>query len=339
MKTNLLKPDEHSIKLACELLKNGEVVGVPTETVYGLAGDATNSKAIKKIFEAKGRPADNPLIVHISNMEMLDGLVSYVSEDVKKLAAVFWPGPLTMIMPKGYKVCDETCAGLNSVGIRMPENKIARDIIDKSNIAFAAPSANISGRPSPTTAQDVMRDMNGRIPLIIDGGECQAGVESTVVSMLNETPVILRPGIITKEDIELVLRKYVLVAKEVTEGVLDDSKILSPGMKYKHYSPMAEVIIVRSTIEKFVEYVAQQRGENVYAMCFDGEEKYIPIKSLSYGGINDSKAQAHNLFSVLRKFDELGAKTVFVRCPDTNGIGLAVYNRLIRSAGFKVIDL
>ena len=339
MKTKLLKPKENSINLACELLKMGEVVGVPTETVYGLAGDSTNSDAIKKIFYAKGRPSDNPLIVHIANMDMLDDIVSFVSDDVVKLAKVFWPGPLTMIMPKGNKICNEVCAGLDSVGVRIPADNIAREIISRSGIAFAAPSANLSGRPSPTTAQAVMDDMKGKIPLIIDGGECQAGVESTVVSMLQDTPVILRPGVITKDDLEHVLNKEVLVANEVLVGFKDDREVLSPGMKYEHYSPKAEVVIIKGTLDQFVEYVSIHQGDNSCVMCFNGEEQQIPLPALAYGEINDAKAQAHNLFSVLRKFDELGAKKVFARCPKTTGVSLAVYNRLIRSAGFRIIEL
>lgn len=339
MKTQICKPNKKSINQASDLLKAGEVVGVPTETVYGLAGDATNKYAIKKIFEAKGRPNDNPLIVHISSMDMLTGVVSFVSDDAKKLASVFWPGPLTMVMPKGDKICKETCAGLNSVGVRMPANDIAREIIEISGVPFAAPSANLSGKPSPTTAQDVYNDMYGKIELIIDGGECEAGIESTVVSMLNETPIILRPGIVTKEDIEQVLGKEVLVAKEVTEGVSSDSAVLSPGMKYKHYSPKADVIILKGDLDKFINFLEKNATSEDCAMCFDGEEKLIRIKSLTYGKADDAKSQAHNLFSSLRKCDELNVKRVFARCPETRGVSLAVYNRLIRSAGFKVIEL
>ena len=339
METKLLKPNEESINLACELLKKGEVVAVPTETVYGLAGDATNGNAIKKIFEAKGRPADNPLIVHIANLEMLDGIVSEFNEDAKQLAKNFWPGPLTIIMPKGKKVCKETSAGLDSVGVRMPANEIAREIISRSGVPFSAPSANLSGKPSPTTASDVYADMNGKIPLIIDGGESDAGVESTVISVLEDTPIILRPGIVTKEDIEKVLNKEVKVAKEVTEGVKADSIVRSPGMKYKHYAPNAKVTIVKGSIENFVKFVELNKKENTLVMCFDGEEKLMPVSAISYGNINDPKSQAHNLFAVLRELDKENAKQVFVRCPETTGISLAVYNRLIRSAGFNVIEV
>ncbi len=339
MKTELLKPTNKSIDTACTLIAQGQVVGVPTETVYGLAADARNGEAVKKIFAAKGRPQDNPLIVHISNMDMVNDVVSFVPDDAKILAENFWPGPLTIIMPKSKNISSVTSAGLDSVGVRMPSNKIAREIIEKSNIPFAAPSANISGKPSPTTAEDVFVDMNGKIPLIIDGGVCDAGVESTVVSCLGDTPIILRPGVITKEMMEKVLNKNIEIAKAVVEGVKKDEKVLSPGMKYKHYSPNAEVVIVKSSFEKFKNFVESQKDQNVYALCFDGEEKKLSIPALSYGKENDSKSQAHNLFEVLRKLDKLSAKKVYARCPSTEGVGLAVYNRLIRSAGFNIIEL
>ena len=339
METVLLKANKESITLACKLLKQGEIVAIPTETVYGLAGDCTNGEAVKKIFIAKGRPQDNPLIVHISNMNMLNGIVSEVPTDAKLLAKHFWPGPLTIIMPRGESICDETCAGLDSVGVRMPSNEIARQIIEESGIAFSAPSANLSGKPSPTTAQDVFEDMNGKIPLIIDGGSSQAGVESTVVSVLGDTPVILRPGVITKEMMEKVLGKNVEIASEVLEGVKDDSKVRSPGMKYKHYSPKADVTILKGDLQKFTEYVKSKASADTFVLCFDGEENLFSVKAVSYGNKNDPNSQAHNLFSALRELDKEHAKVVYARCPDITGVSLAVYNRLIRSAGFKIIEL
>ena len=339
METKLLKPCKKSISLACSLLKNGEIFGVPTETVYGLAGDCRNENAIRKIFEAKGRPADNPLIVHIANMKMLDGIVREIPDDARVLAKHFWPGPLTIIMPKGKLVCSATCAGLDSVGVRMPANEIAREIIEKSGVPFAAPSANISGKPSPTNAGDVFADLNGKIPLIIDGGECSAGVESTVISVLTETPTILRPGVITPEMIEAVLNKKVAVAKAVTDGVKKEEQVLSPGMKYKHYSPNAEVVILKGSLEKFADYVKDHRKDGTCVLCFDGEEKLFTVPTVSYGLKNDANMQAHKLFSALRKLDAVNAKLVYARCPDSNGVALAVYNRLIRSAGFKIIEL
>lgn len=339
METKLLKPNKESIELACKLLQDGEVVGVPTETVYGLAGDSRNGEAIKKIFKAKGRPADNPLIVHISNLDMLKGVVRYVSDDAKKLMDTFWPGPLTIIMPKGNEICNETCAGLDSVGVRMPSNPIAHEIIEKSKVPFSAPSANISGKPSPTNATDVFVDMNGRIPLIIDGGECDAGVESTVISTLTDAPIILRPGVITKEMIEKVLGKKVEIAKAVTEGVKKDEKVLSPGMKYKHYAPNADVIILKGSLEKYAKYVNEHKEDGTFALCFDDEQQYLEVPAISYGHITSPKEQAHELFTALRELDKQNAKIVYARCPEMTGVSLAVYNRLIRSAGFKIIDL
>ncbi len=339
METKFLKATNESINLACSLLKQGEVVAVPTETVYGLAGDCTNPEAIKKIFAAKGRPADNPLIVHISSLEMLDGIVSEIPETAKKLADAFWPGPLTIIMKKGSKVCKETTAGLDSVGIRMPSHPVARTIIEQSNTPFSAPSANISGKPSPTNANDVFEDMNGKIPLVIDGGECDAGIESTVVSVLGDKPIILRPGVVTKEQMEAVLNQEVLVANEVTKGVSDNSKVLSPGMKYKHYSPNAKVIILQGSFEKFKDYVSKNKTETTYALCFDGEDKLLTVPSICFGSETNEAEQAKKLFSALRTLDKKGATLVFARCPKTTGISLAVYNRLIRSAGFDIIKL
>lgn len=339
METKVLKPTDENIDLACKLIKNGKVVAVPTETVYGLAGNAFDKDAIKQIFIAKGRPADNPLIVHISDMEMLKRVARTIPKDAEILAKNFWPGPLTIIMPKADAIPLEVTAGLDSVGIRMPSNKIAREIISRSKTPFAAPSANLSGKPSPTTADDVFDDMNGRIPLIIDGGECDAGVESTVVSVLDDTPVILRPGIITKEQLEFALNKPVLISKGVVQALEKNEKVLSPGMKYKHYAPKAKVILIKSTLEKFKEFVNNNFDNDTFAMVFDGEEDGIKAKTITYGKIDDPKTQAHQLFIVLRKLDKLGAKLVYARTPDTDGVSLAVYNRLTRAAGFDIIEL
>lgn len=338
-KTQLLKADENSLDLAAKYFSAGEVVAVPTETVYGLAGNAYNGETIKKIFEAKGRPQDNPLIVHISDMEMLKEVASEIPGTAYKLADEFWPGPLTMIMKKSEKVSPVTTAGLDSVGIRMPSDPFAHALIVKTGIPFAAPSANVSGRPSPTDAKTVFEDMNGKIPLVVDGGECFAGVESTVVSLLNETPIILRPGYVTKEDMEEVLGTEVKIAAAVTENIKAGEKVLSPGMKYKHYAPNAEVIILDGDINKFAGYVNKHKGSGVYAMVFDGEESLLNVPCVTYGKFGDGKSQAHELFSSLRKLDELNARTVYARCPGKSGVSLAVYNRLIRSAGFNIIKL
>ncbi len=340
MDTKLLKANEESIDLACKLLAEGEIVALPTETVYGLAADATNSEAVKKIFEAKGRPSDNPLIVHISNFDMLKKITSRVPEDAKKLVNKFWPGPLTIIMPKSDIVCSEVCAGLDSVGVRMPSHPVAREIIEKSGIVFAAPSANLSGSPSPTNAADVFADMNEKIPLVIDGGSCDAGLESTVISVLSEVPIILRPGVITKEEIEKVLNKEVELDPHITEKAEISGEVLSPGLKYKHYSPKANVVVVKGSLENFIRFIEAHELENAFVMCFDGEQDQMDLPALPYGKIDDPKSQAHNLFAVLRDLDRLGAENIFVRCPNENeGVGLAVYNRIIRAAGFKIFEV
>ncbi len=337
--TKLLKASDEALELATKLFLDGEVVAVPTETVYGLAGNAYEGETIKKIFSAKGRPQDNPLIVHVSDMEMVKEVVSFIPEIAYKLADAFWPGPLTMIMKKSEKVSSVTTAGLDSVGVRMPSDPFSHALIEKTGIPFAAPSANVSGKPSPTDAKTVFEDMNGKIPLVVDGGECFAGVESTVVSLLGEKPVILRPGYVTKEDMEEILGEEVLIASAVTEEVKKGEKVLSPGMKYKHYAPNANVIILDGELNAFVKYVNDRKAEGVYAMVFEGEEGLFNVPTITFGKEGDGKSQAHELFSALRKADDLKAKTVYSRCPKKDGVSLAVYNRLIRSAGFNIIKL
>lgn len=343
VKTKLLKASEESVRLAVELLKKGEVVAVPTETVYGLAGDSRSPDAIRKIFEAKGRPNDNPLISHICDMEMFKMVAEDVSDDALKLAEAFWPGPLTLVLKKSSAICRESSAGLETVGVRMPSDEVARQIIKLCGFPFSAPSANTSGKPSPTTAQDVYDDMNGKIPLIVDGGECDAGVESTVISMVGKTPVLLRPGVVTKEEIETVLGKRIRLASGVKNKIKNDEVVLSPGMKYRHYAPSAKVYILIGNLQKFKKYVENYAKNNenqkIFVLCFDGEEKLFGCKTICYGKRNSPKSQAHRLFSALRELDRQGAEVAFARCPRQTGVSLAVYNRLIRSAGFDVVRL
>lgn len=336
MKTIFRKADEESIALAAELLKKGEIVAIPTETVYGIAGDAANPEAIKKIFKAKGRPQDNPLIVHISNMKMLDGVVKSVNEDAQKLADAFWPGPLTIIMPKGDKVSAENCAGLDSVGVRMPSDPVAHAIIEKCGLPLGAPSANLSGKPSPTNAQDVLFDMDGRLPLIIDGGSSSRGVESTVISVLEDKPLLLRPGYVTKEEMEDVLGKEIAVSSAITEKLKEGETARSPGMKYKHYAPEAEITIIDAELEAFAKYVRDNTSDGTFVLCFEGEEKHFDVPCVTYGKQYDGKSQAQALFTSLRKLDLLGAKMVYARCPEKDGVSLAVFNRLIRAAAFRL---
>ena len=339
MKTEILPAEGEAIAKAADLLRRGELVALPTETVYGIAADARNGAAVAKIFVAKGRPQDNPLIVHVTGPEMLPGLVSEVPERAQLLMAAFCPGPLTIIMPRGPEVAAECCAGLDTVGIRMPSHPVARAVIAQSGCAFAAPSANLSGKPSPTNAQDVFTDMDGRLPLILDGGECDVGVESTVISVVGEKLTLFRPGHITLEDLERALGEEVEVSKAILEKLPEGAVVRSPGMKYKHYAPKADVTILKGSFDAYRDYIAAHAGNGVWALCFDGEEAQLPVPAISYGKEGDGISEAHNLFTVLRELDRKGAKTVYARCPLSDGVSMAVYNRLIRAAAFRVVEV
>lgn len=312
------------------------MVGIPTETVYGLAADATNVCAIKKIFEAKGRPSDNPLIVHISRIEQLNDLVAEIPPLATQLAKEFWPGPLTMIFERKDSLPKEIAPKLNTVAVRMPSHPVAREIIERAGVPLAAPSANLSGSPSPTCASHVMKDMDGRIPAVLDGGECDVGVESTVLYLAKGTPRLLRPGGITVEQIEAVIGKI-----DIDPSVLSDiytENAASPGMKYKHYSPNAKVIVVDGDRDKFVYYVNQfEKEKGVYALCFDEEKDEMQVPYISMGSKDTQKGYAKSLFSALRDLDDEGAKIIYAHCPNLEGVGLAVYNRLIRAAAFKIV--
>ncbi len=339
MNTIFCNADTANIEQAAQLLRQGEIVGLPTETVYGIAADARNGEAVSKIFVAKGRPQDNPLIVHIADMSMLDGLVSEVPERAQLLAAAFWPGPLTIIMPRGKEVAAECCAGLDSVGIRMPSHPVVRAVIQASGCALAAPSANLSGSPSPTTARDVLADMDGRLPMIVDGGDCQVGVESTVISIIGEHPVLLRPGHITLEQLEAALGEEVIISGAILEKLKDGEVARSPGMKYKHYAPKADITILKGSFDQYKAYVQAHRDENPACLCFTGEDEKLDFPCICYGKEGDGNDQAFHLFRCLRALDEQGDGVVYARCPAVDGASMAVYNRLIRAAAFRVIEL
>jgi L-threonylcarbamoyladenylate synthase len=335
--TKLLSCNEDDLEIAAKLLRDGKIVGIPTETVYGLGADATNSKAVESVFKVKGRPADNPLIVHISGMDMLERIALDIPDLAYKLAEKFWPGPLTMVLKKRDTIPGVTSGGLDTVGIRMPSHPIIKRIIELAEIPIAAPSANISGYPSPTTAEHVMNDMAGKISVVVDGGRCHYGVESTVISFDDSQTIrILRPGCVTKEDLEQIY-KTVIIDDAVLNEVTNQSNVCSPGMKYKHYSPKANIVIIDGSFDCFKKYISHHNGENVYSLIYDRESKDFPYQHLTYG--NNSDEQAHQLFEKLRELDKVGAETVYVRTPEKNGVGLAVYNRLIRAAGFEVIKL
>jgi L-threonylcarbamoyladenylate synthase len=339
MQTQLLDAkDPQAIQAAAQILKQGGLVGIPTETVYGLAANALDGAAVAKIFAAKGRPMDNPLIVHISDISQLDRLVQQVPESAKKLAERFWPGPLTMIMPKSDIIPDEVSAGLPTVAIRFPSHPVAKALIDAAGLPLAAPSANLSGHPSPTTAAHVMNDLSGKIEAVLDGGACGVGVESTVITLAANPPRLLRPGGITLEQLRDVLGTVEMdsaVLNPLPEGV----RAASPGMKYKHYSPKANVIILDGSFSAYKNYVNQHNNEGTAALCYSGEDQELSVPTVCYGSESDYGEQARELFDALRRLDEMNAKTVYARCPEPKGVGLAVYNRLIRAAGFEVIHL
>ena len=339
MHTCLKQAGAASVAEAARLLRAGEVVGIPTETVYGLAANALSDEAVPKIFAAKGRPQDNPLISHIASLDMLPMVVREVPGAAYRLAEAFWPGPLTMVMPRGGEVSDVTCAGLDTVGVRMPSHPVVQAVIKASGVAFAAPSANLSGKPSPTNAQDTLVDMDGRLPLILDGGESAVGVESTVVAVTGEHPMLLRPGYVTKEQMEEVLGEEVLVSPAILEKLKDGEVARSPGMKYKHYAPKAQVTILRGDFAKYKAYVEQHAAPGVWALCFDGEGAQLPVPFIEYGKNHDGVTQAHHLFTALRDLDKHGAEIVYARCPEQDGVSMAVYNRLIRAAAFRVVEL
>ena len=337
MKTlHLNSQDNNAIQTAAEILRSGGLVAIPTETVYGLAANALDGEAVKKIFTAKGRPQDNPLIVHVSSIEEIEPLVEKVDPRAYDLAEKYWPGPLTIIMKKSDKIPDEVSAGLDTVAIRMPSHECAREIISASGVPLAAPSANASGRPSPTKASHVAEDLDGKIDAIIDGGESEVGVESTVVTLATNPPTLLRPGGITPAQLEAVLGE-IAISPAVFAKLRDGEKAESPGMKYKHYAPKAQVTIIKGDFEKYKKFLLAQK-DTVCAVCFEGEGKYFE-KHIEYGKENDDESQAHSIFDALREVDAMGCKRAFVRCPVSSGVGLAVYNRLLRSAAFRVIDL
>ncbi|MDO4270977.1 MAG: L-threonylcarbamoyladenylate synthase [Eubacteriales bacterium] len=341
MKTLLLSPqdDENAVKTAARLILAGEVVGMPTETVYGLAANALSGEAVAKIFAAKGRPQDNPLIVHIADFAEIYGLCPAVPEMAECLAEAFWPGPLTMIVPKGDRIPDEVSCGLDTVGVRLPSHPIARALIRESGVPLAAPSANTSGRPSTTTAAHVLRDMDGRIAAILDGGPCGVGVESTVVSLVGARPRLLRPGGVTLEQLETVLVE-VEVDRALYEKIGDDVKVSAPGMKYRHYAPKAPVTVVCGDPQKAAEYIQNRADSSTGVLCFDEYRESFPTCTVKcFGSRFDLAAQAREVFDALRAFDETDVTKIYAQCPPDEGLGLAVANRIKKAAGFVVVDI
>lgn len=349
MKTQIVKVDEQHIdkelmKRAGNIIKAGGLVAFPTETVYGLGGDALSSEASGKIYAAKGRPSDNPLIVHICRIEDLQPIVKVIPEAAYKLADAFWPGPLTMIFNKTKLVPYETTGGLDTVAVRMPSHPVALAFIEAAGGYVAAPSANLSGRPSPTLAKYVAEDMTGRIDMILDGGDVELGLESTIVDMTVNEPMILRPGYITREMLENLL-----------PSVNEDSTIMSdesgqapkaPGMKYRHYAPRAELTIINGETSCVIEYInnelrrLKKEGHKTGIIAADDTvDKYYADIRKTIGKRDDERGIARELYRILREFDDEKTTVIFSEAFDTAGVGQAVMNRLLKAAGHKVIQI
>ncbi|MEG0839499.1 MAG: L-threonylcarbamoyladenylate synthase [Hydrogenoanaerobacterium sp.] len=332
-----IEKDKAQLVDAAKILAQGGLVAIPTETVYGLAADATNEAAVSAIFAAKGRPQDNPLIVHISETSELYNVAAQVTPQALALAEHFWPGPLTIILPRGKKIPAITSAGLDTVAVRCPAHPVARALIRLCGVPLAAPSANLSGSPSTTTAQHCIDDLDGKIDAIVDGGECAVGVESTVITLVGTVPRVLRPGYITPEELRMVLGE-VEIDDAVTGQLLPNVKASSPGMKYKHYSPKCKVVLVHGSDIAFAKYVNSHTKNGSFALCYNEDKKNLNCPFVCIGAEDDEKEQAARLFASLRRLDDEGAKTVYARCPHKSGVGLALYNRLIRAAAFTVVQ-
>ncbi len=341
VKTKIFKidpknPEKYLIEQAADLLIKNGIVTIPTETVYGLAGNALNKEAANKIYMAKGRPSDNPLIVHISDKEDVFKYAKDVPDTALKLFEAFSPGPLTIVLKKQDIIPDSVSGGLDTVALRIPNNNITLSLINACGFPLAAPSANISGSPSPTEFEHTYKDLFGKVEGLIDGGKCNVGVESTIISLAGDKPALLRPGGITVEQLEDIVGELEM-DKCILNKADKDFVPKAPGMKYKHYAPKAKVIIVKGN--NFTEFINKNSNEKTGVLCFDGEKKLFKTKNvLEYGNEVDSNAQAHNLFNCLRAFDEMEVDKIFARCPKANGVGLAVYNRLIKAAAFNVVD-
>lgn len=345
MQTQVLVPNQESIEYASRLFREGQLVGFPTETVYGLGANALSEDAVRSIFAAKGRPADNPLIVHIWNRNQLNDLCE-IPPMAEKLMDAFWPGPLTMLFPRKETVPDVVTAGLPTVAIRMPSHPVAFEMLKACRLPIAAPSANRSGKPSPTTAKHVLDDMNGIIPLILDGGSCDVGVESTVLDICHGQPTVLRPGGITKEMLEDVLGQEVALAGSILRPLKPDEKALSPGMRYKHYAPSGTVTLVSgkesNVLSAMKKLVAEARndGQKSCVMCFtEHVEALKDCDPHDLGSIRSDDEVAHRLFDTLRRLDDEHMDQIYSEVVLPEGVGLAVMNRLGRAAAFRTINV
>lgn len=338
MKTLLLDaaaPD--TVARSAQIIRAGGLLGIPTETVYGLGANGLNPEAVLKIFAAKGRPQDNPLILHVSGPAQVPNFCHDIPETAWALMEQFWPGPLTLVLPAWPIVPKQTTAGLETVAIRCPANALTRAIIAEAGVPIAAPSANISGKPSPTTAQHVLHDMDGKIEAIVDGGACSVGVESTIVDLTGETPRLLRPGGVTPETLRAVLGRLD-IDQAVVGQVSQDTVVRAPGMKYTHYTPSGDVIIVTGSAESAAGYILQRLTSADQVLCFQEELPLYPAgQAVAYGRASQPETLARGLFAALRTLDRPEIRTIYARCPTDTGAGYAVANRLKKAAGFHIV--
>ena len=339
-----IKSDINYIKEAANIIKSNGIVAFPTETVYGLGANALDSEAVSKIFEAKGRPQDNPLIVHVANKD-ISGLVLNIPEVAKELMNKFWPGPLTLILEKNNIIPDETSAGLSTIGIRMPNNEIALKLIELANSPIAAPSANISGRPSPTEVERCIEDLSGRVDYILGGSRSEVGVESTIVDCTINPPLILRPGGITLEMLREV-NSGIDIDEAIKGKPSKDLKPKAPGMKYRHYAPKAKIKIIRGNKEKTIDKIREivdnyiEKNKNVAVLCVEeNKNEFSNGKVISLGSEFILEDIARNLFEALRTCDDLGADIILCEAFEEKGVGVAIMNRLNKAAGFDIIDV
>ena len=332
------KEIEDKISAAAKILREGGLVGIPTETVYGLGADGTNPEAVRRIFEVKGRPQDNPLILHVTGPQWLPRYCEDIPPVAYVLARKFWPGPLTMILKRQPTVPNETTAGLDTVGVRCPNHPVTLAIIREAGMAIAAPSANTSGRPSCTTAQDVLEDVGGQVDVVVDGGPCTVGVESTVLDLTREPPRLLRPGGLPVEDIERLIG-HIDVDRAVTSSLGAGERPGAPGMKYRHYAPKAPVTVVTGAPMNSAREIERRVGPSSGVICFDEFAHLFPKQVVRpLGPSSDKMVQAQRVFEALRSFDSSEVTEIFAQCPDNRGLGLAIGNRLKKAAGFHIVN-
>lgn len=332
--------NEKDIAYAAELLKQDELVAIPTETVYGLGANSFSEKAVKKVFEVKGRASDNPLIIHVLGREELGKYCREIPEMAYRVAERFWPGPVTMVLKKKSVIPDFVSAGLDTVAIRCPVTRITRQLMAAVPFPICAPSANLSGRPSTTRVAHVLEDLEGKILAVLDGGDCTVGLESTIIDLSTETPVLLRPGGVTLEELRELLGE-ILVDKALTQPLGEHETPKAPGMKYRHYAPKAPVCVVRGKTDATAAYIAERVDRESGVLCFEEYKNLFSADAQvrTMGSRKDAAQQANCLFDRLRSFDQTEVRKIYAQCPLDDGIGHAVVNRLTKAAGFHIIDV